>query len=176
MDRIITENGITVLPSMEGSFLHPESILSDEWSKIGSCVSMKLILTEPSSAAMALKVWPEAVSNIKIIVYAGGTLARGDATAYAEKSVHRDPHGMESLLNCGAPVVFALKETAEKLGMTAEELAADYAADPGNYETAACGIHAEISKDAKTFGKLICDINADKKFEKKNASVILNRK
>ena len=73
------------LPSMKGSFLQPQSALPEQWSTLKELEDVVLVLTEgASSAALAFKVWPELKLSVRRIVYAGGTLKRGDATPYAE--------------------------------------------------------------------------------------------
>lgn len=162
---------INDLPSMGGTFLNPKTILSDEWKILKDEDDVILVLEEPSSAAMAFKVWPKAKFNVKKIVYAGGTLDRGDATPYAEKSIYNDPEAMESLLNTGITVVFCTLEEANKRNMSVKELANDYANNPSKYETIECGVHIEIQKASKAYGKMIADYMADHKFEKKNALI-----
>lgn len=160
------------LPEMKGTFLKPESVLSSDWSVLKNEKDVILVLKNgPASAAMAFKVWPQVKTNISLIIYAGGTLGRGDATAYAEKSVYRDPYGMESLLNSGIPVVFCTTEEASRRGMTVSELAESFALNPELTELISCGVHTEIQSASPAFGKLVSDHLADHKFEKKNAYI-----
>jgi inosine-uridine nucleoside N-ribohydrolase len=161
------------LPSMKGPFLKPEGPLPKEWEKLKDMEIIVLVLTEgPSSAALAFKVWPELTQKVKRIIYVGGTLKRGDATPYAEESIHQDPYGMESLLNSGVPVTFCTMEAAEALKMTMADLALDYAHSPGKYRTVSCGIHVETQPDTLTFGRMISDAISDNKFHKRNAELL----
>jgi hypothetical protein len=161
------------LPSMKGKFLKPETSLPKEWEQLKNKKDIILVLTEgPSSAALAFKVWPVLVQNVKRIIYAGGTLKRGDSTPFAETSIHQDPYGMESLLNLGVPVIFCTMEAAEALKMTMADLALDYAHSPGKYRTVSCGIHVETQPDTLTFGRMISDAISDNKFHKRNAELL----
>ena len=164
----------TDLKSIQGTMFEHEDILDKSWTNIRNYDAVTLILDEgASSAALALKVWPDLAKHIERIIYAGGTLKRGDSTPYAEKTVYKDPMAAESILNAGIEIVFALKETASACGMSTKELAEKYAAHPEMFETCRCGIHIEIEKNAVTYGKMICDHLSDKKFEKKNAAYII---
>src|SRR5690554_3942460 len=116
------------LPSMKGTFLKPEGPLPKEWEQLKDREDLALVLTEgPSSAALAFKVWPGLAQNVKRIIYAGGTLKRGNITPFAEKSIHQDPEAMESLLNTGIPMTFCTMEAAEAHSMTMTDLALEYA-------------------------------------------------
>jgi len=163
---------INNLPSIKGTFLNPESTLPKEWEILKKEKDIVLVLREPSSCALAFKVWPDAKNNVRLIVYAGGTLGRGDVTPYAEKSVYRDPYGMESLLNSGINITFCLLEDAKSKNMSTIDLANNYTNNMSNYEVIECGVHVEIQKDSLAFGKLICDYMADKKFLKKNTYLL----
>lgn len=162
------------LPSMKGTFLQPESHLDKEWNLLKEQQDVILVLTEgPSSAALAFKVWPDLIHNVKRIVYAGGTLKRGDSTPYAEASIYKDPHGMESLLNTGVPVIFCTIEAAIAHNMTMKDLALGYARNPEGYRTVFCGVHVETQMNSIAYGKMICDVISDNKFEKKNAHIVM---
>jgi inosine-uridine nucleoside N-ribohydrolase len=161
------------LPSIKGTFLKPEGPLPKEWKELKEQEDIILVLTEgSSSAALTFKVWPELTQKVKKIIYAGGTLKRGDATPYAERSIHQDPYGMESLLNSGVPVTFCTMEAAAALKMTMEDLALDYAHSPYKYRTVSCGIHVETQSDTLTFGRMISDAISDNKFHKRNAELL----
>jgi inosine-uridine nucleoside N-ribohydrolase len=162
------------LPSMKGSFLKPEGPLPKEWKELKEQEDIILVLTEgSSSAALTFKVWPELTQKVKKIIYAGGTLKRGDATPYAEESIHQDPEAMESLLNSGVPVTFCTMESAAALNRTMEDLALDYAHSPGKYRTVSCGVHVETNPDSIAYGKMICDANSDNKFKIRNSELLL---
>jgi len=162
------------LPSMKGTFLKPETHLPREWEQLKDRKYIILVLTEgPSSAALAFKVWPGLAQNVKRIIYAGGTLKRGNITPFAERSIHQDPEAMESLLNSGVPVTFCTMESAAALNMTMEDLALDYARNPDKYRTISCGVHVETNPDSIAYGKMICDANSDNKFGKKNAHILI---
>lgn len=164
---ILNEN----IPSMEGTFLNPKSRLPKEWEIIKKEKEITLVLDSPSSAALAFKVWPNAKKNIKQIIYAGGTLTIKDITPFAEKSIYNDPFGMESLLNSGIDIYFCLLESSDN---TAKDTALDYAEHPENYDTYHCGIHVETQSHI-TSGKLVSDLNSDKKFNLKNAYLVYKK-
>ena len=160
------------LPSMKGTFLKPETHLPKEWEQLKDGKDLVLVLAEgPSSAALALKVWPVLVQNIRKIIYAGGTLKRGDSTPFAETSIHQDPEAIESLLNTGVPVTFCTMEAAAANGMTMTDLAIEYARSPEKYKTISCGVHVETQSSSAAYGKMICDANSDNKFHKINAEI-----
>ncbi len=159
--------------NVDGTFFRHTDVLKDDWKSLRNEKDAVLVVDQgATSLALALKVWPDLRQHIAMIVYAGGTLKRGDATVWAEQTVYEDPYAVESVLNAGIPVVFALKETAEAIHMTAKELACAYAEDSSMYEVCDCGIHVEIQENAPAFGKLICDHYADHKFERQNAAYI----
>ncbi|MCR3955899.1 MAG: nucleoside hydrolase [Gudongella sp.] len=162
------------LPSIKGTFLNPEGPLPKEWKKLKEQEDIILVLTEgPSSAALAFKVWPNLTQKVKKIIYAGGTLKRGDATPYAEESIHQDPYGMESLLNSGVPVTFCTMESAAAYNMTMTDLAIEYAHSPEKYKTISCGVHVETQSSSAAYGKMICDANSDNRFGKRNTEIII---
>ena len=132
-----------------------------------------LLLDGAETAALAFKVRPYLAQYTDKFIYAGGTLERGDATAWAEASVYRSPEAVEALLNSGVPVVFATLEAAKKYGTTAKALARDYAGEPSRFQTLHCGIHVEFQTAGPARGKLICDRNSDNRFEKPNAYLLL---
>jgi inosine-uridine nucleoside N-ribohydrolase len=161
------------LPSIKGTFLNPEGPLPREWEKLKDMENIVLVLKEgPSSAALAFKVWPNLTTVVKKIIYAGGTLKRGDATPYAERSIHQDPYGMESLLNSGVPVTFCTIEAATAHKMTMEDLAIEYASSPEKFKTIPCGIHVETQPNTIAYGKMICDAISDNKFGKNNGEIL----
>ena len=162
------------LPSMKGSFLQPQSALPEQWSTLKELEDVVLVLTEgASSAALAFKVWPELKLSVRRIVYAGGTLKRGDATPYAEASVYREPEALESLLNTGVPVAVCTAEAAEARGMSAAELAGAYAVRPGDFASLSCGIHVETQRDSAAYGSLVCDRLSNRKFDRENACLVV---
>jgi inosine-uridine nucleoside N-ribohydrolase len=162
------------LPSMKGTFLKPETHLPREWEQLKNKKDIILVLSEgPSSAALAFKVWPGLVQNVKKIIYAGGTLKRGDITPFAERSIHQDPEAMESLLNTGVPIIFCTMEAAAAYDMTMTDLAIEYAHGPEKYKTISCGVHVETQASSVAYGKMICDANSDNKFGKKNAHILI---
>ena len=162
------------LPSMKGTFLKPETHLPKEWEQLKDRKYIILVLTEgPSSAALAFKVWPKLTCNVKKIIYAGGTLKRGNITPFAEKSIHQDPEAMESLLNTGIPMTFCTMESAAAHSMTMTDLALEYAHSPEKFKTISCGVHVETNPDSIAYGKMICDANSDNKFGKKNAHILI---
>lgn len=161
------------LKPIKGTFMKPESILSSKWKKLLEADEVTLVLKENiSAAALAMKVWPELSRHISCIVIAGGTLKRGNATPWAEETIYRDPYAVESLLNTGVKVIFALKETSEKHDCSMYELAKNYALSSEKYNIKECGIHVETDENARTYGKLVCDHLSDKKFEKRNSGYI----
>jgi len=162
------------LSSMKGKFLKPETHLPKEWEQLKNKKDIILVLIEgPSSAALAFNVWPGLVKNVKRIIYAGGTLKRGDSTPFAETSIHQDPEAMESLLNTGVPIIFCTMEAAEAHSMTMTDLAVEYAHSPEKFRTISCGVHVETQADSAAYGKMICDANSDNKFHKINAEILL---
>lgn len=162
------------LPSMKGRLLKPEGPLPKEWKELKDQEDIVLVLIEgPSSAALAFKVWPKLTCNVKKIIYAGGTLKRGDITPFAERSIHQDPEAMESLLNTGVPIIFCTMEAAAAYDMTMTDLALEYAHSPEKFKTISCGVHVETNPDSIAYGKMICDANSDNKFGKKNAHILI---
>lgn len=162
---------INDLKNLQGSFLEHSDMLDEQWAKLKEKKDVVLVLSSPSACALAFKVWPKIKDNIQLIIYVGGTFTNGDATAYAEKSIYQDPLGMESLLNSGVPIVFVTLEVAAKRGLSPQALAMAYEKEWTLADLIHCGVHVEIQRASRCFGKLIPDNNADKKYPIKNAYI-----
>lgn len=162
---------ISNLKDLQGSFLKHSGQLDEQWAKLKTQKELVLVLSSPSACALAFKVWPKIKENVQLIIYAGGTFEKGDATPFAENSIYQDPSGMESLLNSGVPIVFVTLEAAAKKGCSPYELAMAYEKQWTLDDLIYCGVHVEIQPAARCYGKLIADNNADKKFPIKNAYI-----
>lgn len=166
----IPSAGSTATP-MPPAAMSPASLA--DYKKLLQETDVTLLLTDgPEEAALAFQVWPALADHIGRIIYAGGTCWRGDATPFAEKSIYQNPKAMETLLNTRVPVVFCTLESAQAHNCTTTELAIAVAEKPAQFTLRPCGIHIETLVGSPVYGKLICDLNSDQKFEKKNAYLV----
>ena len=162
------------LPEMKGTLLKPEGPLPAQWQGLTTTTGLTLVLTQgATTAALALKVWPQLQGRITRIIYAGGTFERGDATPWAEQTVWRDPAAMESLLNAGIPIWLCTTEAAAAHGMTTAALAEACAMDPDAFSIVACGVHAEYDPASPACGKLTRDLYSMNRYPRNNVELVL---
>jgi len=171
--RIITGND---LPEMGGTFLNPTHSVPLSWKTILSSGPATVVLTNgTSTAALALKVWPYLQENITCLVVPCVSFPWNNSGNIGPAFSVPDPAAAESLLNTGIPVILCPENIADSLALTSAELACDVARTPEAYNMQACGVHAEFRPGSPAYGRLFADYASDKKFNSKNACIVLSK-
>lgn len=86
-----------------------------------SDVPITLVATGPlTNIALFLKLYPDLISNVKEIVFMGGSAGRGNRSAYAEFNIWMDPDATDVVLKSGLPMTMCGLDVTHEALVTSE--------------------------------------------------------
>jgi purine nucleosidase len=117
-------------PDLDGPVAEPAAVHGVELMRrliAGSAEPVTLIATGPlTNVALLLRLHPEVRSNIRRIVFMGGSTERGNTTPYGEFNIVTDPEAADIVLRSGLPTtMLGLNVTRQATATT--EIIAEFA-------------------------------------------------
>ena len=126
---------------------------------------LRLVATGPlTNVAIALTKYPELKTLLHSIALMGGAAVGGNVTPAAEFNIYDDPDAAQIVFKSGVPLVMC--------GAQHDSCPVLYLAHPELFEGKMAGVFVETQAEL-TLGKTVTDLQSDKKFEQKNALVLL---